>query len=121
MIDSVCTEITQSDNTNRQSCQHRIEYSVNGQVYRADINSSTSLIHGTIIFIKYNPADPSDVIYNQLPIRYFGFGLSSFAIFIFFIISLNYYLTTRFKPLAAFQGANASIDAIKFLGNKFSN
>lgn len=116
--DSDCKEHTTKTSdgkthTNTQ-CLTNIKYNIANQTLTKNIpTGSQSLRSGNTITIKYNPSDFNDVSYNEMPLSTVGWIVSGVAICIALFVMIYYYLINQYKPLAALEGANTSINIVK--------
>lgn len=89
-------------------------YTVDGKTYSNTVNLSMDKKIGETLRIKYVPSNPSDYKMNDsLSYRSIGLILCGIAFVILIIVLLNYYLTQRFKPYAAFSGVEGVYSFIK--------
>lgn len=122
VIDSICTQVTTKGDGKTYThpdCVSTVKYVVNDNIYTANVNTGTEkLIEGAKTTIKYNPSNPIDISYNEPSMNMIGWILSGVALCIALGIGIYYYAVTRFKPLAAYEGASTSINLAKGLANK---
>ena len=124
--ESKCTQITRQLKDGKQTtsseCMTGVKYYVNDKQYTSKVNTNTSGFNqGDKINIKYNPKNPTDISYNEIPLNTFGWVLSGIACLLLSITSIYYYFINKYKPLAALDGAFTSIDLAKGITKKILN
>jgi len=123
VINFTCTETvfeTQDGKKNTsQNCVSNVSYTINNQKYTSNVNTSPHRFEkGAKITIKYDPSNPIDISYGETSMSTIGWILSGVAVCIAVCIAIYYYAVTRYKPLAAYEGASTSIDLAKGLAGK---
>lgn len=126
VTESVCTQIRRQlkDGKEEKSaqCMTDVRYTIADKVYTAKVSTNSSAFNqGEKINIKYNPKNPIDISYNEVPLSTVGWILSGVGFLLLCIVSIYYYLINRFKPLAALEGASTSIDLAKGFTRKIFN
>lgn len=120
---SVCQEVTRKGPDGKPNtiseCTTPIQYTVGNQVYNSRISTmSQTFKAGDTLQINYNPQNPLDMSYNELPLSTLGWILSGIAIVLSLLIVGYNYLVRTYKPIAAYEGAATSIDLTKNLYNR---
>lgn len=119
----VCQQVAQKDangkTTIQVQCLTPIQYTVGNKVFNLKVSTgSQNFKTGDTLQIKYNPENPVDVSYNEVPLSSLGWSLLVIAlVFGIFIFAYNYLVST-YKPIAAYEGATTSIDLTKNLYNR---
>lgn len=88
------------------NCPVVATYDVNGKMYTWS-GTVQSPLPSTVI-VNYDPAKPEDSVQTR-PSYKFGAILVGIAICIVLFGYLIYYLTMQYKPIAALQGADATV------------
>jgi hypothetical protein len=108
IVSAACA--AQSGNSSAQyKCDLSVEFTHNSIVYKVDglsITSGTKYVPGNNIKIHYNKSDPNEATlakFNNL----WGWGLIILAIFVMIYSIVNFWLTTKYKGYAAFEGASS--------------
>jgi hypothetical protein len=102
--------VTKSGNSTRQfDCNLTVEIIVNSQTYTIDnltIISGTEYIPGKTITVYYNPENPNEAALSKTS-KWWGWGLIIVALLMIIFVVVNFWLTTKYKGYAAFQGASS--------------
>jgi hypothetical protein len=116
----VCN-ITNSDGSCVTS-NTRVNYNINDKDYNNVVNVyQDNFKKGDKIVIKYNPDNPNDISYKEpdaQSTKSFGMTISGLATLLLVGTFIWYYLTQKYKPIAAFEGVNTAIDATNYLTDK---
>ena len=101
------TSSTCSQSGKSISCQLGIAYTVDKKDYTGSISTLTSTKYttGMDVPISYNSKNPLDVTYKQVNDKTVAFILLGVAVLLLLITSVSYYMTSRSKAYAAFEGA----------------
>lgn len=123
VIDSTCTETvfetSDGKKNTSQNCLSNVNYTINDQMYTSKVNTSPhNFKKGDKILVKYNPSNPIDISYGETSLSTVGWILCGVAVCIAVVVAIYYYAVTRFKPLAAYEGASTSIDLAQGLAGK---
>lgn len=106
---SASTNGTTSGTCSSTVCTAKVSYTVSGVSY--SIPATFVNVVPPSVNVYYNPSNPSDASTSPSS-KITGFIFSAAGLFVLLLGILIYWLTTRFKPLAAVEGADAIYDIL---------
>ena len=97
-------------------CNVTATYIINGKTYAININWPGAVNNQTVTLL-YNPSNPSDAVQKVIPI-WIGIIIICIALVFFLLAYFMYWVSMRYKPVAAAEGVG-TVGSI--FGNLFNN
>jgi hypothetical protein len=111
--------ITNNKDGSCEMSNTKVSYNVNNVNYNKMVTAyQGSFKIGDKIVIHYNPENPNDISYRETDTQSMAMYISGIATLILLGTAIWYYLVQRYKPVAAFEGVNTTIDATNYLTDK---
>lgn len=97
------------------NCNFTVTYTVDGKTFSKSISqmNSNPLTDGSVIDIFYNPQNPSEIYIGDYAPSKTGWILIISAIALGLLTALIYFLTMKYKPFAAVEGAAGVVDLLR--------
>lgn len=107
IIKAACSTVS-GQSTTQYNCNLTIEFTVGTTTYTVDnltITSGKQYIPGNSITVYYNPENPNEASLSKWS-KWWGYGLIIGGFFVILYGAINFWLTTKYKGYAAFEGAS---------------